>query len=483
MSSKYPRDPSSRKTTQGFVLPEAVLNWVARYIGYPNLSTLVQRARVGETEDMVICNVYYLLFDLLIRFKEDPRNATSEEIRRIVKQLPVCKTAAECFAHPFLSTQISRRFTRKTQPPTLISPKDTLQQVKSILRVPISVALNAFELNQYVDMVSEGVASLVSLDDRYVKKFGEHIIPEKSMVRYIFNLVPGQHTITIPACLHKQTSLPEKTQIVIETQGKLYVDVNLAERTVKLTFYPNGMLLRAVSFEPSSYSTWATSTLLSGITRILTQVTGISIISVTAKLGDLENKYEISWTLGPSKRETKVAVATAAEFDLEMFLTETMRCLAPVMLSTSSIFRKKAYVQAVTQAKDGKMLYGNVREITWDPKKVAQTRLLQTVRRTIKQKSKENFSVTDLTPKTKLEAEIQRQIQNQLRELAKGVVSEQDRKRIQAEVTKISSDILQSAKKGDMSDDMLMRNLRMLVQDMIRKSFEQAPRKRRKLGK
>ena len=86
---------------------------------------ILGRSSIGESEDLVIWNVYYIGLSML-QLQSEKEDITEHDVNAIIDNAELCDTLDHCLAHPYINEHMNYRRTanRSSEPEFIPSVTD-----------------------------------------------------------------------------------------------------------------------------------------------------------------------------------------------------------------------------------------------------------------------------------------------------------------------------------------------------------------------
>ena len=346
VSKKYPQDPNPRKGMG--ILPSSVVLWISKIFNLTNMFKILGRSSIGESEDLVIWNVYYIGLSML-QLQSEKEDITEHDVNAIIDNAELCDTLDHCLAHPYINEHMNYRRTanRSSEPEFIPSVTDERKIIEEHLNLIINNMLQPLGL----DLIGQSfIESYTNLNEVYNKIHKKDVPYEE--VGFLLRLpivCEKDQILKIDSCV---TGRLGNIDVHVTLPDKIIIKLFLKDKTVDISFMSDDKdKTKGLKIKNVTNRTFV----LSGFQRLITRpifyfmnpiIHNVSIRSSKEEpIGSTELKLNYSLTkIGNRDSTTLIPPSTA---DIEEQLKNIISCVIPILFKNKDIFQKDVIYQAM----------------------------------------------------------------------------------------------------------------------------------------
>ena len=346
VSKKYPQDPNPRKGMG--ILPSSVVLWISKIFNLTNMFKILGRSSIGESEDLVIWNVYYIGLSML-QLQSEKEDITEHDVNAIIDNAELCDTLDHCLAHPYINEHMNYRRTanRSSEPEFIPSVTDEKKIIEEHLNLIINNMLQPLGL----DLIGQSfIESYTNLNEVYNKIHKKDVPYEE--VGFLLRL-PIVHEkdqiLKIDSCV---TGRLGNIDVHVTLPDKIIIKLFLKDKTVDISFMSDDKdKTKGLKIKNVANRTFVLSQVQRLITRPIFYFMNPIIHNVSIRsskeepIGSTQLKLNYSVTkIGNRDSTTLIPPSTA---DIEEQVKNIISCVIPILFKNKDIFQKDVIYQAM----------------------------------------------------------------------------------------------------------------------------------------
>jgi len=347
VSEKYPQDPNPRKRM--YTLPMSVIQWIHNIFNLTNVTKiLVKSFNKGETEDLVIWNVYYIGLSML-QLQSQKQDITEDDVDAIIDNAKLCDTLDNCLAHPYINEHMNHRRTvnRSSEPEFISSTSDERKMVEEHLNLIIDNMLQPLGLDSIGKSFIESYTNLNKVYNQIYKRNVPYeevgflltlpVVSEKDKILKIDSCLTGRFGnidvhVTLPDKIIIKLLLKDKKVDILFMSDDKDKTKGLRIKNVTNRIFVFSQLQRVLSF-PFFYF-------------INPIIHNVSVKSAEEVIGSTELKVNYSTQIG--KRDSTRMIPPSKD-TFEEQVKNITSCIIPILLKNKHIFQKDVIYQAMIE--------------------------------------------------------------------------------------------------------------------------------------
>ena len=346
VSKKYPQDPNPRKGMG--ILPSSVVLWISKIFNLTNMFKILGRSSFGESEDLVIWNVYYIGLSML-QLQSEKEDITEHDVNAIIDNAELCDTLDHCLAHPYINEHMNYRRTanRSSEPEFIPFVTDERKIIEEHLNLIINNMLQPLGL----DLIGQSfIESYTNLNEVYNKIHKKDVPYEE--VGFLLRLPivrEKDQILKIDSCV---TGRLGNIDVHVTLPDKIIIKLFLKDKTVDISFMSDDKdKTKGLKIKNVTNRTFVLSRFQRLITRPIFYFMNPIIHNVSIRsskeepIGSTELKVNYSVTkIGIRDSTTLIPPSTA---DIEEQVKNIISCVIPILFKNKDIFQKDVIYQAM----------------------------------------------------------------------------------------------------------------------------------------
>ena len=360
VSKKYSSDPNPRKGL--LFLPISVLEWIKKCFNIEDISSVIVKSFSGETEDLVIWNIYYIGLSML-QLKSKGYTITKDVVDTLIHDAKTCNTLENCFAHPYIVEHMNARRTqyRRGEPEfELTVMSEERKQIEESLNLISDTILRPLGLDQFVESFME---SYTELNIAYNSLHGTDAPYENIQFFLTFYTVSTKNqTLKVDSCL---TGKIGNIDVSVTLPDKIVIQLVVKDKSVSITFIPieTGLRIKNVTHRGPIVSVLESLILYPTLYLMNPIIYNVNIKSSEREpIGSTELTIKYSIRKIGTKDYTSV-IPPNTDIDWTEQLNTIMSCVMPILFKNKDIFQQTVTFQTITQEGDTTIVGNPVEKI------------------------------------------------------------------------------------------------------------------------
>jgi serine/threonine protein kinase len=346
VSEKYSQDPNPRKK---ITLPMSVIQWINNIFNLTNVTKILARSSVGETEDLVIWNVYYIGLSML-ELQSQEQDITEDDVNAVIDNAKLCDTLDNCLAHPYINQHMNHRRTvnRSSEPEFISSTTDERKMVEEHLNLIIDNMLQPLGLDSIGKSFIESYTNLNKVYNQIYKRN----VPYEEVGFYLTLPVVSEKDkiLKIDSCL---TGRFGNIDVHVTLPDKIIIKLLLKDKKVDILFMSDdkdktkGLKIKNVTNRTFFFSSLQRVLSFPFFYFINPIIHNVSVKSSEEVIGSTELKVNYSVTkLGMRDSTTMIP---PSEDTFEEQVKNITSCIIPILLKNKHIFQKDVIYHAMIE--------------------------------------------------------------------------------------------------------------------------------------
>ena len=347
VSEKYSRDPNPRKR---MVLPLSVVQWISKIfnLNLANIGKIFGRSSIGETEDLVIWNVYYIGLSML-QLQSQKEDITEDDVNKLVDNAKMCDTLDNCLAHPYINENMNyrRRVNRSSEPEFISSTSDERKIVEEHLNLMINNILQPLGLDSIGKSFIESYTNL----NKVYNQINKRNVPYKE-VGFLLTLpiVSEKYKILkIDSCLSGRLG---DIDVHVTLPDKIIIKIFLKDKNVDITFKSDDKDKNALKITNVTNRTFILSQVQRIISRPFFYFINPNIHNISVKSSEEEpigsTELKINYSVTFRNRDSTTIIPPSKD-TIEEQVKNITTCIIPILLKNKDIFQKDVIYQAIIE--------------------------------------------------------------------------------------------------------------------------------------
>ena len=350
-SKEYSKNLSSRKKTNGTLLPLSVYELIRKFVGLQNVDLILEYSYCGlAKEDIQIFNVYLTLFSVVEKFYREGNSllqVETSELQTFLSSLSQCRNVNDCVQLPMLS-----------QLNTIKTINEFVKQAtESQRRCTINTLVAPGEFHALPDNLRKALARL---DANYANKYQKHVQFSELAIQISSALANGSHQLTAGEYSIQWEIDPEETLDLL---------IDVAKKVTSMKFN-KGLRLVNVLYTGTG---WIVPTKIAALNAFL-KVFALRLNGGTVDSQDAgKTIYTPTYTIMRFQR-TSTVEQTKAPLDIEMIKEQYFNQISPLLLECLTL------PDSVTIRVSGDTDISSEKASNVDIRKIIQTKNNQLIR-------------------------------------------------------------------------------------------------------